>query len=254
MADLLASVQQLLSQMVIAPVLNEECFQGPQTCSQLLRQMEAFGSFWIWKLSTCSCRFKSSACNQPGQSLPPSFQDAYFNIPIFPPHQRCLHFTVGYEHYYIVPLLACPLNFYQGSCPGPSSAVFRGHIVSYQGDFPLKDQSPLTLSANVQQRVQNLERFCWILSLRKSSLEPTCLGLRLEMALSRIFLPWNKLQSARSYALVCPNFISAWGLWGWWCFLQGSAVQLVSLQSQHCLAPPPTCSYWEELPPCRYCS
>lgn len=63
------------------------------------------------------------------------------------------------------------------------------HVVSYQGELLLKDKSPLTLSANVQQTLQNLERFCWILSLRKSSLEPTSLGLTLGMAMSRIILP-----------------------------------------------------------------
>lgn len=69
----------------------------------------------------------------------------------------------------------------------------------------LREQLAQVLPVNIRWKVQTLERFWWILALKKSVLDLTyCLvylGLTLNTALTRVFLPQdNKLQSFCSRA------------------------------------------------------
>lgn len=102
------------------------------TCSRHQSPTVVFVLFWTWNPSTISFKFQSFTWNLQSLYLPlrwgeymasVDFQDAHLHVPIYPPHQHFLRFTLVDNHFQVVALPCC-LSFATSVLKGPSTSAF----------------------------------------------------------------------------------------------------------------------------------
>ncbi|CAJ0944865.1 unnamed protein product [Ranitomeya imitator] len=129
-------------------------------------------------------------------------RDAYLHIPIFPPHQRFLHFSVRREHFQFTALpfglAAAPRVFTKVMAAVMSILHSRGLVVlPYLDDLLIKGPSFQGCKECVRISLDPLSRLGWWINLRKSSPVPAqliyFLGIILDTSRGMVLLPQDKV-------------------------------------------------------------
>lgn len=190
LVDLHVAQAQLLSQRVIAIVPETEGFKiSIQTCSPYPKQKGASTSYWVWRSSTSFSRHKKIAFNLLGQSLLSFIQETSWplDITIFLSHRHYLCFVVSATCCHSL----WPV-YYTSCLHRVLVPVLAGHRHSgVSGSLSSEGTVGSVLYLHLKY-----------------------LGLILDMALSKVFLPLNKL-SISTFRLCSTGSIwtsiSTWG-------------------------------------------
>ncbi|KAE8617332.1 hypothetical protein XENTR_v10009038 [Xenopus tropicalis] len=142
------------------------------------------------------------AAMMPGQFLASlDIKDAYLHVPIFPPHQRFLHFALQNFHYQFTAIpfgLTSAPAFLPKSWRRPQQCSGNTgiSITPYLDDLLIKAPSLAEAQQSLQSSMATLQDLGWCINLTKSSLIPNqsmvFLRMQFDTQTQRVSLPYTK--------------------------------------------------------------